>query len=115
MDSNIYYSTLDIFKELNLEALHARDVGLSRATDKEIIDYAIMNKLVLITKDLEFANRKVFSLEDSQGIILLRLPFFFKVEQVKKVLKDFLTSIKLKDIEKSLIIIKLGRYRIRKI
>ena len=59
LDANIPYSALEVFKELNLESLHARDAGLSRADDKEIIDYAIKNNSVLVTKDLEFANIKV--------------------------------------------------------
>jgi len=109
------YSIIDLFRELNLEALHARDIGLARAKDEEIMNYAIKNKYLLITKDLEFGNRKRFPINHSQGIIILRLPFFFKAFQVKKALKDFLTSINISELEKSITIIKSGHYRIRKI
>ncbi len=115
LDSNMPYSILDLFKELNLEAIRSRDLGLARADDEEIVKYAIKNKYVLITKDLEFANRKRFPINSTQGIIILRLPFFFKANQVKKVLKDTLISMNIKELERSITIIKLGRYRIRKI
>ena len=55
LDTNIPYSALEIFEGLKLESAHARDVGLSRASDKEISDYAMKRDSILITKDLEFA------------------------------------------------------------
>ena len=36
LDTNIPYSALVVFEELKLESTHARDVGLSRAGDREI-------------------------------------------------------------------------------
>lgn len=49
---NIPHSALDVFEELNLEAIHARDIGLSRASDDEIMKYAVENKSILVTKDM---------------------------------------------------------------
>ncbi len=40
-DVNMPYSSLVIFEELDLEAQHAKDVGLSKAKDEEIMNYAI--------------------------------------------------------------------------
>ena len=48
LDANMPYSVLTIFKELGLKAIHARDVGLSRAADKEIARYAKKNKSILV-------------------------------------------------------------------
>lgn len=67
-----------MFKELNLESVHARDIGLSRADDIEIMDYAKKDNRILITKDLGFANIMIFPIESHHGIIVLRLPSFFK-------------------------------------
>ena len=63
LDANIPHSALEVFKGLNLKSLHARDIGLSRADDKEIFDYAVKNNSILVTKDLEFANPMLFSVE----------------------------------------------------
>ncbi len=114
LDANMPYSTLELFKELDLEAQHAKDVGLGKAQDKEIMNYAIKNKCILITKDLEFGNVNMFPTENQHGLIILRLPFYFTASQITNSLKDFFISIKLEDLEKSITIVKLGRYRIRK-
>lgn len=105
---------MEVFKELNLESLHARDVELSRADDKPIFDYVVKNNSILVTKDLEFANPMLFSVDLYDGIIIVRLPSFFKAFQFVNVLKDFLKSINVKDLKKSIAIVKVGRYRIRK-
>lgn len=114
LDANIPYSALEIFEELNLESTHARDAGLSRADDMKIMDYAVKNDSILVTKDLEFANLISFPIESHHGVILMRLPSFFKASQFVNVLRDFLTSIDTKDLKKAIAIVKVGRYRIRK-
>lgn len=114
LDANIPHSALEVFKELNLESSHARDVGLGRADDKEIMAYAIKNSSILVTKDLEFANIVIFPVELHYGIIVMRLPPFFKASQFVNVLRDFLKSINVKDLKKSIAIVKVGRFRIRK-
>jgi len=38
LDANIPYSALEIFKELNLEALHARSVGLGKLLTKRSLN-----------------------------------------------------------------------------
>ena len=114
LDVNIPYSALKIFEELNLESVHARDAGLGRASDKEIADYALKNDCILITKDLEFANINLFPSESHQGLIVVRLPSFFKASQFVNVLRDFLSSINTNDLNQAVVIVKLGKYRIRK-
>lgn len=114
LDTNIPYSTLEVFKELKLEAAHARNVGLSRVGDREIANYAKKNESILITKDLEFANAKLFPFGSHKGLIIMRLPTFFKAFQFVNVLRDFLTSINIDDLNNAVAIVKIGKYRIRK-
>lgn len=115
LDANIPYSALKVFEELDLEATHAGDVGLNRAPDKEIADYAAKNRSVLVTKDLEFANRTLFPPETHYGLIILRLPPNFKAAQFASALNEFLKSVEINTLEKSVVIVKLGSYRIRKL
>lgn len=114
LDANIPYSALEMFKGLDLEAVHARDIQLSRAGDKEIADYALKNKSILVTKDLELANIRIFPAKH-HGLIVVRLPYFFKAFQFVNVLRTFLLSIDLNALENSIAIVKLGRYRIKKL
>ncbi len=115
LDTNIPYSVLQVFNEFKLEAIHARNISLDNVTDNEIFEYVVKNKYVLVTKDLEFTNPKIFPIKLLKGLIILRLPFFFKADKQIKVLKEFLTSISIEDVTGCIAIIKLGSYRIRKI
>lgn len=114
LDANIPYSTLNIFKKINLEVIHARDIGLGNADDKKILGYTIKSKSILVTKDLEFGYLLNSQPKLECGIVILRLPSSFNASQFAKVLMEFLTSVNIQDLEKSLTIVKLGRYRIRK-
>src|SRR3989338_8167732 len=114
LDTNIPYSALMVFEELKLESTHARDVGLSRASDRDIADYARKNGSMLLTKDLEFANTNLFPFGSHEGLIVMRLPTFFKASQFVNVLRDFLASININDLNKAVAIVKPGKYRIRK-
>lgn len=114
LDANIPYSALTVFEELKLESAHARDVGLSRASDREIANYAKKNGSILLTKDLEFANTKLFPFRSHEGLIIVRLPKLFKAIQFINILRNFLTSININDLNNAVAIVKPGRYRIRK-
>jgi len=115
LDANIPYSILKIFQKLNLDAIHARDAGLNRATDSEIFLYAAKNKHIIVTKDLEFANIQIFPTKSHKGAIVLRLPSTFNALQFSRVVEDFLNSVNINDLENAIAIVKLGKYRIRKI
>ena len=114
LDANIPYSALTAIKELNLEAIHAKDAGLSQASDKEIAKYAEKSKSILVTKDLDFGNLKLFDAKPC-GLVILRLPHFFKAPQFINVLRDFLKSENAQNLEGAITIVKLGSYRTRKL
>ena len=113
LDANLPYSSKEVLEKF-AEVIHTRDVGLSNASDKEIIDYASKNKLVLVTKDLEFANILIYPIKSHYGVIALRLPNYFTAKQINKSLKEFLDSVNVKELENSVTIVELGRYRTRK-
>jgi predicted nuclease of predicted toxin-antitoxin system len=115
LDANIPHSTLDVFEALKLAAVHAKDVDLSRADDKEIISYAAKNESILVTKDLEFANAKLFAPKSHNGVVILRFPPTFDAARFSKALKEFLTSVNIKALENAITLVKLGSYRIRKL
>jgi len=114
LDTNIPYSALEIFEKPNLESQHARDAGLNRAGDAEIMGYAIKTNSILVTKDLGFANVNLFPAESHHGLIVLRFPNSFKAVQFNNSLKNFLESVNLESLKNSTAIVKLGSYRIRK-
>ena len=115
LDANFSNSTLKIFEDLHFEAIHARHIGLETASDDEIFSYAAKNKCILVTKDLEFGNPNSFQLKDIEGLIIVRVPFYFTAGQINAVLMDFLNTIDITELSNNLTILKLGRYRMRKI
>ncbi len=114
LDENLSLSLIELFEELNLECEHAKTIGLIGAKDKEISDYARKNKLILITKDLEFGNFTFYPKGSHYGLIVARFPHNFKTEQIKNEFKNFLKEIKLTELINAIIILEIGRYRIRK-
>lgn len=114
LDANIPLSSKDIFKKLNYETEHSREIGLGKATDEQLIKYAIKNNQILITKDLEFGNIKKYPIKSHKGIILIRVPFYYTAIQINEVLFNFLSSLRGKEIRNSLVVVEIDKYRIRK-
>ena len=53
-DQNLSHRLVSALADLFPDSLHLRDVGLSRAGDFEVWDYARDNGFVLVTKDSDF-------------------------------------------------------------
>jgi predicted nuclease of predicted toxin-antitoxin system len=54
LDQGLPRSTARLLIESGLAALHAGDVGLSRAADPEILEYARVRDLIVVTLDADF-------------------------------------------------------------
>ena len=54
LDQGISRTAAKILRETGWDALHTGDIGLSRATDQEILTYARLEKRVVITLDADF-------------------------------------------------------------
>lgn len=113
LDANIPHSAKDIFEKPHT-AIHVRDIGLRDAPDEEIILWAKRHRAALITRDLDFGNILFFPPRDYCGIIILKLPSFYTAREIKRVLAQFLSEIRIREIPKSIIVVEEGRYRIRK-
>ena len=113
LDACMPYSSKEIFQKYG-EVTHARDIGMTGATDKEIIQYALKNKAILVTKDLDFGNTLLYPIESHFGVIILRAPFYFTAKQINNVLREFLSSVNIEELKDAVTIVELGRYRIRR-
>ncbi len=114
LDENLPLSFVDALTHLGFLADHVINVGLRGKSDQEIAEYAKQNQAIIITKDIEFESLLLYPKGSHYGIIVLRIPFFFKKEQIFQTLNDFLTSTQSEDLIKSVVIVQVGRYRIRK-
>ena len=71
-------SLSEVFTESGFETEHAKTSGLRGATDKEIAKYALKQKKILVTKDLEFGSLLLYPPGSHYGLIVIRVPFNFK-------------------------------------
>ena len=113
LDANLPYSSKEVFNKFG-KTWHTRDVNLNKAPDEEIFNFAIEQKAILITRDLEFGNPYLYSWDDYQGLIIVRVPFYFTAKQINKVLEEFLSSTKIEDLKNSITVVEPGKIRIRK-
>lgn len=96
------------------KVFHVRDLDLESATDEQIIRVAMKQKLVLVTRDLDFANIFSYPPRTHAGVVILRIPFSFTATDIKKVLTRFLREIDYKLLRKATTIVEPARFRIRR-
>lgn len=73
VDQCIYKETIDFLRKEKIEIAEAKDVGLSKALDSEILDYCKKHNYILLTRDKDFGNVIIFPPKLSHGIIVLKI------------------------------------------
>lgn len=111
IDADSPHSLIDTLNKYGHEAAHVREV-LGSAEDDEIFKYANKNSCIIVTRDLGFA--EMFLNNKGFGLILIRLPYYFKVEKINKIFDQFLKEVHIKELVNSITVVELGRYRIKK-
>ena|SRR5664279_5563755 len=72
LDQGLPRSTTRLLIESGFAALHAADVGLSRASDPEILEYARVRDLIVVTLDADFHMLLASTGAASPSVIRLR-------------------------------------------
>jgi predicted nuclease of predicted toxin-antitoxin system len=106
LDADVPRSSAQVLQNLGYEVIDVRDINLGAATDGEIIKYAKENNLILITRDIEFANILRYPVGSHVGIIVLRLPFDFTSKQINS--NDFIKSVKIEKLANNKQSLSLG-------
>ena len=112
IDADTPYSLIETFRNYGYNAVHVKDV-LKFATDDEIFEYANKNNYIIVTKDLGFA--EMFFKNKGVGLILIRLPYYFTVDKILRNFNEFLKELDFSKLINSIVIVELGRYRIKKL
>lgn len=112
-DQDVYELTVRHLRALGHEVLRAREAGLSRAPDKELLRSAYNARQVLVTRDKGFGQLVFLSGEPHAGVMLLRVePATLKV--VHQELERFLHEHASEDLSGHFIVIEPARHRIRR-
>ena len=114
IDADLPKSTKGVVRQLGFYLEDVRNIGLGNKSDADIIKYAKLNDFIIITRDLDFGNIPLYPIKLHKGVIILRLPYLFISKQINNAVSNFLKSITKEKIKNSIVIVELGRYRIRR-
>jgi predicted nuclease of predicted toxin-antitoxin system len=73
LDQGLAPRTAVLLRTLGWDALHAGEVGLERAEDSEILDFALHNNRTCITLDHDFHVHLALSRAGKPSVVLLRV------------------------------------------
>jgi len=73
LDLGISPKVITMLVSLSHQGKHCNEVGLAKSPDRDILDYAIRHKSILVTSDLGFSDLAVFEQRLVPGVIILRL------------------------------------------
>jgi predicted nuclease of predicted toxin-antitoxin system len=91
LDENMPLSAVEILQGLDFVVSHVRTVGLRGAPDKDVAEAARNENALLITKDKQFGNEKLYP--HQYGVLILRLPHTFSAQQLIDKLVTFLKQV----------------------
>ena len=72
LDMPVSRTLVETLRRRGHEGLHAEEVGLARATDREVLERARREGRVVVRADLDFPRLLVLSLATRPGVILFR-------------------------------------------
>lgn len=72
-DAGVSPDTVAFLTRLGHDAIHVRAIGMHRAQDRELVDYAMSEGRVIVTFDLDFGDILALGVLDRPSVILLRL------------------------------------------
>ncbi len=111
LDADMPRSSAEVIRIIGFDIEDVRDVGMRAAKDKEIIEYALKTKRIIITRDTDFG--EVLRYPNHPGAIIFRLPYAFTSKEINERLEDFLKSVKEEELKETITIVELSRYRRR--
>src|SRR5436309_15935982 len=71
VDMNLTPRWVDLLIGMGIDAVHWSSVGIGKATDQEIFDYARSNGFVLLTNDLDFPRILAHTSGAAPSVVLL--------------------------------------------
>lgn len=92
------------------EAVHASSVGLARAKDAEILDFARDGRRIVVTGDLDYPRLLAIQKADSPGVVLFR-GGSYSDDQMLQLLDRVLSRSQPADLEHSITVVDRTRVR----
>jgi predicted nuclease of predicted toxin-antitoxin system len=111
-DQDVWKSTVDLLKHWGHDVLTAKELGLAKGTDEELLEAARRDDRIFITRDKDFGYLVFFGRIDCAGVILLRMSPK-KTEEVHAELRRFLKKYTQDDLQRYFSTVEPKRHRMR--
>jgi predicted nuclease of predicted toxin-antitoxin system len=113
LDQDVYASTSHVLRELGHDVACAAEIGLSWASDQDLLEIAQQQERILVTRDRDFGSL-VFLNEIGAGVIYLRMLPAAQVA-VHRVLRRVLDTYSEAELKKGFVVVEADRYRFRRL
>lgn len=111
LDADMPRSSAELIRSLGYDVEDVRDVGLGGAKDEEIVEYALRDRRVIITRNLGFGS--TLRHPKHPGALIVRLPNKSTSGVINERLKGFLAFVDEDRIKNSIIVLEPSRFRRR--
>ena len=113
-DQDVWQPTIDLLTSSGHDLVTAKELGMSKSSDADILSQAYRDKRILITRDKDFGHLVFAGNALCSGVILLRVRPI-ELGEVHQELLRVLQEHDESELQRSFIIIEPGRHRIRAI
>ena len=113
LDQDVYALTERFLSDAGYDISTAREIGMSRASDEEILQVAQKQQRILITRDRDYGNL-VFIKSAGSGVIYLRV-LLTNINAIHEQLIKVIETYSEEQLSQSFIVVEANGHRIRKI
>ena len=110
LDMPVSASLMDILQAHGHEGIHAQDIGLDRAPDRDLLAFARRENRIIITADLDFPRILALTSAEGPGLILFRGGNYSDAE-MRDLLERVLTQVPSEVLEISVCVVDKERIR----
>jgi predicted nuclease of predicted toxin-antitoxin system len=113
-DMGISRSTVQALRDAGHDAVHLREQGLQRLSDRNILDKARTEGRVVLTFDLDFGELLTAGMRDSPSVVIFRLRHATPLSVSAKLL-EVVNKESEELVRGAVVIVQDGRYRLRRL
>jgi predicted nuclease of predicted toxin-antitoxin system len=115
IDEDLPRSLVRLLIGRGYQAVASRDVGLRGKPDGEVLHYAVVHDMALLTRDVGLVNLLLYPLQSHKGVVLARFTQEIATPALNLLIAAGIDSIRNDNLQSALEILEPGRGRIRRV
>ena len=97
------------------DAVHVRDLGMSRATDRVILEYAVTDQRIVLSSDTDFGELLAMSNDALPSVVLLRRQGDRRAAQIAALVLANLDAVSEDLAAGAIVVLETDRVRVRRL